>query len=194
MSNEKSIRAFLAVEPPAEIRKEIGNIQNNLKRLCPFDICWVKPDGIHLTLKFFGNVSEADIVAISGVAERNTQTVAPLHFEVKKLGLFPSQKRPRVLWIGLGGDTSSLFALQGRMERGLEECGFPKEDRPFRAHLTLGRIKAPGETGALAKIMEDSGDCTAGSFIADGLGIFKSDLMPRGAVYTKLAWFPFKMG
>lgn len=191
MSSEKSIRAFLAIEPPAEIRKEIGNIQNSLKRLCPFDVRWVKPDGIHLTLKFFGNVSEEDIMAISRVVEENTAVAPPLHLKVNKLGLFPLRKRPRVLWIGLEGDTASLFAIQDRMERGFEECGFPKEDRPFRAHLTLGRIKAPDETGVLAKIMEDSGDCAAGSFSASGLVFFKSDLTPQGAVYTKLAWFPF---
>lgn len=192
MNNEKSIRAFLAIEPPAEIRKEIGNIQNNLKRLSPVNIRWVNPGGIHLTLKFFGNISETDIIAISGVTERNTQTLAPLHFEVKKLGLFPSQKSPRVLWIGLGGDTASLLTLQKNLEQGFEECGFTKEERPFRAHLTLGRIKVPDKTGAIAKIVGDGGDCTAGSFSASGLILFKSDLTPQGAIYTKLARFPFE--
>jgi 2'-5' RNA ligase len=191
MSNNKLTRAFLAIEPPTEIRKEIGNIQNNLKKLCPFDVRWVKPEGIHLTLKFFGDVSEEAITAISWVVEENTAITSPLHLKVNKLGLFPSQRRPRVIWIGLEGETASLFSLQDRMERGLETVGYAKEDRPFRAHLTLGRIKAPNEAGALAKIIEDGGDRAAGNFLASGLVLFKSDLTPRGAIYTKLAWFPF---
>ncbi len=189
MSSDKKTRAFLAIEPPSEIRKEIANIQNRLKRSCPFDVRWVKPEGIHLTLKFFGDISEADIAAISGVAERNARTAAPLHFEVKNLGVFPSVKRPRVVWIGLAGDTSSLLDLQNKLEQGFYGCGFPKEERPFRPHLTMGRIKTPKASGDPEKFIQRD-DCDAGNFTAFGLSLIKSDLTPQGAVYTKLAWFP----
>lgn len=191
MSSEKPIRAFLAIEPPAEIRKEIGNIQNSLKRLCPFDVRWVKPDGIHLTLKFFGNVSEEDIMAISRVVEENTAATSPLHLKVNKLGLFPSRKRPRVLWIGLGGDTPPLLIMQENLEQGFAGCGFTREERPFRLHLTIGRVKTPHISGDPEQFMAKADDWAAGSFIACGLGLFKSDLTPQGAVYTRLAWFPF---
>jgi RNA 2',3'-cyclic 3'-phosphodiesterase len=189
MKSEKNIRAFLAIEPPSEIRQQIANIQTRLKGSCPFDVRWVKPDGIHLTLKFFGDISEADIAAISEVAERNVRTAAPLHFEVKKLGVFPSLTRPRVVWIGLTGDTSFLLDLQKKLDQGFFDCGFQKEERPFRPHLTLGRIKTSKVPGDSEKFIQRD-DCDAGNFTASGLHLIKSDLTPQGAVYTKLAWFP----
>jgi RNA 2',3'-cyclic 3'-phosphodiesterase len=194
VSNEKSLRAFLAIEPPANILREIGNIQNRLKGACPFDVRWVKPEGIHVTLKFFGNVSGEDIRVISGVVEKNTNAMAPLNLNVKRTGLFPSLKRPRVIWIGIEGDIPSLLLLQNSLEEGFTGCGFPKEERPFRPHLTIGRIKTTKYSGDTEKFWQRVDDCEAGSFRASGLVLFKSDLTPQGALYTKLAWFPFLKG
>ncbi|MDO8724091.1 MAG: RNA 2',3'-cyclic phosphodiesterase [Syntrophales bacterium] len=193
MNSEKSVRAFLAIEPPAEILKEIGDIQNRLKKSIAADVRWTRPEGIHLTLKFFGNISESEIAAVSQVVEKHTAAFAPLQLEVRTLGVFPSLKRPRVLWIGLQGDTAPLVSLQKNLERGFEDCGFAREERPLRPHLTLGRIKAVKETAGLEKTIESGRDFATGSFCAAGLALFKSDLTPQGAVYTKLAWFPFDL-
>jgi len=119
MSHDETVRAFLAIAPPAEISQEIGKIQDRLKRSCPFDIRWLKPDSIHLTLKFFGNVSREDIIALTRVVEIHSSALTPLQLSVKKLGVFPSLQRPRVLWIGLEGDTAPLSTLQ----RNLEQAG-----------------------------------------------------------------------
>lgn len=191
MSNDQAVRAFLAIAPPAEIWREIGNIQDRLRRSCPFDIRWLKPESIHLTLKFFGNVSGEDVIALSRVVEKHSPILTPLQLAVKKLGVFPSLQRPRVLWIGLEGETAPLSTLQQNLEQGWADCGFAKEDRPFRPHLTIGRIKSSRLAGDPVKFMAQAGDWSAGSFRADGLALFKSDLTPQGAVYTQLAWFPF---
>lgn len=191
VNGEKSVRAFLAIEPPAEILKEIGKIQSSLKMACPFDVRWVKPEAMHLTLKFFGNVSEEAIIVISRIVEEHTAVFAPLQLEIKKLGLFPSLRRPKVLWLGLKGDITSLLVLHNKLEQGFEECGFAREGRSFQPHLTLGRIKIPKCSGNPEQFLRDGGGCEAGSFLAGGLGLIKSDLTPRGAVYTRLAWFPF---
>lgn len=191
MSNDEQIRAFLAIEPPTAIRQEIGLIQARLKQSCPFDVRWVKPQGIHLTLKFLGDISPADVLTISRVAEKYTGTVPSLHFDICDLGVFPSGKHPRVLWIGLEGDILPLLTLQKNLETGLEECGFPRETRPFRPHLTLGRIKSARISGDAEPFMTRTGNWSAGSFDAAGLGVFQSDLTPQGAVYTRIAWFPF---
>lgn len=194
MSNDKTIRAFLAIAPPAEIWQEIGKIQNRLKRSCPFDIRWLKPESIHLTLKFFGGASRDDIVALSRVVEQHSSVFAPVQLTVAKLGVFPSLQRPRVLWIGLSGETTPLSTLQQNLEQGWADCGFAKEDRPFRPHLTIGRIKSSRLVGDPVKFLAQAGDWSAGSFRADGLTLFQSELTPQGAVYTQLARFPFGGG
>ncbi len=191
MNNSKAIRAFLAIEPSPEVCKEMGNIQNSLKRSLPFEVRWVRPEVIHLTLKFFGDISATDVLTLSPVVERYTAPSLPLHLTVHKLGFFPSGKHPRVLWIGLEGDVGPLLVLQKNLEQGLDHCGFAGETRPFRPHLTMGRVKSARPTGDMEKFMAAAGDWSAGSFAADGLGLFQSDLTPQGAVHTRLAWFPF---
>jgi len=191
MSEEKSIRSFLAVDPPREIIDAIGMIQDRLRKNIQGDIRWVRPQGIHLTLKFFGAISESDVANISLVVENTTSNIAPFTLGIKRVGAFPDVKRPRVLWLGMDGDVDTLTRLQKEVDAELQKYGFEKEDRTFRPHLTLARIKDPRGLIGLAKIMEKRENYEAGSFSAAGLNLFKSDLTPKGAVYTKLAYFPF---
>jgi 2'-5' RNA ligase len=191
MSEEKSMRSFLAVDPPREIIDAIVTIQDRLRKAIQGDIRWVRPQGIHLTLKFFGTISESDVANISRVVNKTTSTIAPFTLCIKRVGAFPDVKRPRVLWLGMGGDVDTLIRLQKEVDADLQKCGFEKEDRPFRPHLTLARIKEPRGLIGLAKIMDKGEDYEVGSFSTAGLNLFKSDLTPKGAVYTKLAYFPF---
>ena len=110
---------------------------------------------------------------------------------VRNLGAFPSVNRPRVLWLGLDGDTDALISLQAQIDTGFQDYGFKKEERPFRPHLTLARIKEPKGLDGLAEAVKKNEDYNAGSFTISGLTLFKSDLKPTGAIYTKLAYFPF---
>jgi len=191
MSEEKSIRAFLAVDPPREVLDEIGRIQDRLRNIIQGDIRWVRPEGIHLTLKFFGSISESDVANISQAVKNNTSNVKPFTLGIRRVGAFPDVKRPRVLWLGMDGDVEILIRLQKKVDAELQNYGFGKEERSFKPHLTLARIKDPRGLIGLVKIMEKSEDYAAGSFSAGGLNLFKSDLTPKGAVYTKLAYFPF---
>jgi 2'-5' RNA ligase len=191
MQTDATIRAFLAIEPPEEILREIAVIQNRLRKLLPMDIRWVKPDGMHLTLKFLGDVPEKDVLNISSAAGEAASSIGPLGFSVSGLGVFPDNKRPRVVYLELKGDTDKLTSFQKRLESVLAGIGFPEEKRPFRAHLTLGRVKSARGTAELAKELEKSDTYTAGQFVATELCLFKSDLTPKGAIYTKLAVCPF---
>ena len=190
MTDEKLIRTFLAIELPEEIKVQIGNIQNRLKATVK-GVRWTRPEGIHLTLKFFGNISENDIANISRIVERNTVDVRPLTLNVSTVGTFPNFKRPRVLWLGINGSVERLSDLQKEVEKDLEAIGFQRENRAFRAHLTLGRVKSPKDVKGLSEIIKSEESYDAGSFYAGGLTLFKSDLTPKGAIYTKLAYFPF---
>ena len=143
MTEEKTIRAFLAVELPGEILNRITDIQKLLKKTIHGVIRWVRPEGMHLTLKFFGNISGDDVVNISRVVERSVADVKPLSLSVKTVGVFPDIMRPRVIWLGINGDVGPLLMLQKVMDQGFQDLGFKEEGRPFRPHLTLGRIKSP---------------------------------------------------
>jgi len=191
MDDKGSIRTFLAIEIPSHILNEIGSLQSRLKRRLQGMVRWVRPEAIHLTLKFFGNVSEKDIAEISRIMEEQVNGIRPFAFHVKKLGVFPNMNRPRILWLGISGDVDALIVFQNSMEQKLQGGGFHKEARPFSPHLTLARIKEPKGLIGLAKIIEKSDNYTAGHFDAEGLHLFRSQLTPQGAVYTKLAYFPF---
>jgi len=190
MTDKKLIRTFLAIDLPEEIKVQIENVQTRLKATVK-GIKWTRPEGIHLTLKFFGNISENQIADISRVVEKNTVDIRPLSLEVTTLGTFPNLKRPRVLWLGIGGSVERLLDLQKEIARDLESIGFQREDRAFRAHLTLGRVKSPKNVSGLSEIMTNEKNYDAGNFCAGGLTLLKSDLTPKGALYTKLAYFPF---
>jgi RNA 2',3'-cyclic 3'-phosphodiesterase len=191
MSDEKAMRAFLAVDPPEAIFNEIIKIQERLKKTIGGDIRWVRPEGIHLTLKFFGYVYQSDVANISLVVKNNVANMKALMLNVRNLGAFPSVNRPRVLWLGLDGDTDALISLQVEIDTGFQDYGFKKEERPFRPHLTLARIKEPKGLDGLAEAVKKNEDYNAGSFTISGLTLFKSELRPTGAIYTKLSHFPF---
>ena len=191
MTAERTIRAFLALDPPEEILREIGRIQDRLRKLIHGDLRWVRPEGIHLTLKFFGDISENAVVNISAVAGQAAAAVGPFELAIGGTGVFPDPSRPRVVWLGMNGEVARLVTFQQGLERALWEIGFPPEERPFRPHLTLGRIKSPKGLTGLAEALEKEKTVTAGMFTASGLSLFQSDLTPRGAVYTRLAGYPF---
>lgn len=193
VSDEKSIRAFLAIDPSQEVLDEVGRIQERFKKTIQGDIRWVRPEGIHLTLKFFGYVSEADIANISQVVKNNIINIKPFTLNIRRAGVFPSINRARVLWLGMDGDIDVLIRLQKEIDTELQKYGFEVENRPFSPHLTLARIKEPKGLIGLAKIMEKSEEYTAGSFSIGGLNLFKSTLTPKGAIYTKLEYFPFSV-
>lgn len=191
MTDEQTIRSFLALDPPEEILREIGQVQNRLQKLIHGDLRWVRPESIHLTLKFFGDISGNAVANISAVAEKAAAAAGPFELAIGGAGVFPDMNRPRIIWLGMNGDVARLVTFQKELERALQEIGFPREERPFRPHLTLGRIKSPKGLIGLAEALEKRETYTAGRFTASGLGLFKSDLTPRGAIYTRLAGYPF---
>jgi 2'-5' RNA ligase len=191
MTAERTIRAFLALDPPEEILREVGRIQDRLRKLVHGDLRWVRPEGIHLTLKFFGDISENAVESISAVAGQAAAEAGPFELAIGGMGVFPDPSRPRVVWLGMNGEVARLVTFQQGLERVLGGIGFPPEERPFRPHLTLGRIKSPKGLTGLAEVLEKEKTVTAGSFTASALSLFQSDLKPRGAVYMRLATYPF---
>lgn len=191
MTEEKPQRVFLAIDLPEDIKNRLIDIQDRLNFLLK-GVRWVRPEGIHLTLKFFGDVFEDDITRISHIVAGNTNTVPPVSLAGERIGAFPRIEKPRVLWLGINGDVDKLSRLHGAIETELAKHGYRKEKRRFSPHLTLGRATSfRGVIIGLADVLKREEQYTVGGFESRGLTLFQSELRPEGAVYTKLAYFPF---
>ena len=179
------IRSFLAIELPATIQRKIGEIEGDLKATSG-DVRWVNPQKIHLTLKFFGNIEESKIDSIVEAIEGPLRRTEPFPLTVRGTGAFPNLKNPRVIWMGLIDGKAILVPLQREIDASLEKVGFQPEDRPFRPHLTLGRVKSNRGKHDLIRGVEKYREEEIGEFQADKVILFKSDLTPSGSMYTRL--------
>jgi len=190
MEVERPLRVFLAIELPGEILHQLAGVQKRLRELLRGDIGWVRPEGIHLTLKFFGDILPGDVGKIAAAVGEVAARQRPLRFSLGGVGVFPDPRRPRVLWLGIDGDVTLLLRFQQAVEMALEGIGFLPEARPFRPHLTLARFRAPRALTGLARALEMGGDGEVRWFVAAGIGLIRSELTPRGAIYTRLHDFP----
>jgi len=182
---KNTIRTFVAIPLPESIITFIRKLQDGIRDY-GFKARWVRPENIHLTLKFLGDIDKSDTEKIGDAMSDTVKVHPPLSLAAKGIGVFPGIKRPRVIWMGLKGDTFPLIELQKTLDRNLHEVGFPKESRPFKGHLTLTRIKGHIDSRKLLDAMESFGNLESETFAADQIVLFKSDLKPTGAVYTRL--------
>lgn len=183
------IRTFIAAEMPKNIISGVGELQQGLKDY-GIDIRWIRPENIHLTLKFLGDVQAADIGNIFGAISRTVDGIASISLNAKGIGVFPGLSRPRVLWVGLAGQLEVLLQLQKTLDSNLKAIGFPQEKRPFKGHLTIGRIKTKINAKKFGDALMAFRHFETETFIADKIILFKSELKPQGAVYTRLASAP----
>lgn len=182
------IRSFLAIELPKEIIGKLSEIQDNLKPSVS-QVKWVRPESVHLTLKFFGNIEEKTVDEISQVLKKVAAKISAFVIDVKDIGVFPNILRPRVIWVGVESSGRTLDILYKETEVSLKKIGFEPEQREFRAHLTLGRVKSLKDKRQLTEQIENLKGYEVGSFRVENLFLFKSDLRPTGAIYTKLETF-----
>jgi 2'-5' RNA ligase len=183
-------RTFIAVELDDELRDNLGRLQDRLRgQLAPRSVRWVRPGGIHLTLKFLGDTPIAKLDAIQAAVARAAATVGPFSFTVGGLGCFPNTRRPRVVWVGLQEPSGTLARLWDAVEAHVAPLGFPTEKRPFRPHLTLGRVQrraSKSEVREIGQVVAASDIGTIDQMAVEVLSFIKSDLRPSGAVYTTL--------
>ena len=187
----KTIRTFIAIEIPGNIVSKIRELQEGVK-VYGLKIRWVRPENIHLTLKFLGDVEAIKISEIAGVISKSVKGHTPISLKAKGIGVFPSIKRPRVLWVGLTGQLESLVQLQKTLDENLEVFGFVREKRPFKGHLTMGRIKDKIDVKKFGDALMAFRSFESEIFNADHIVLYKSELKPSGAVYTELASAKFR--
>ncbi len=191
----ESIRCFIAIELPAELKAELTRLQNKLRSATGKCARWVEPSGIHLTLKFLGNIEKSKVNGISRAMEEAADETPELTFEVTECGCFPNAHRPQVVWVGLTGDTKTLGELVKRLEDALTKLGFKPEGRPFTPHLTLARVRdtaTPAERQALGEAISRAELGIISGINATGICLTQSELTPKGAIYTRLAEIKLK--
>lgn len=182
------MRLFAAIPVEGEGRTELESVLAALGST-GWPVRWVLPTQLHLTVKFLGEVGAERVPAVGDALGRATGGMAPLHFGLAELGAFPSLPRARVLWAGLHAE-GSLELMVDRVERGCHALGFSIEGKPFRPHVTLGRVRdegrLPREAAAHLTALTPSGN-----FLANRLVLYHSHLGPGGPRYEALATFTF---
>lgn len=183
------IRAFIAIALSSEIQAELSQISNELQsRLKGVPIRWVPVENIHLTLKFLGDVSNANLEILKSVLNKEASGHNPFEISVGELGAFPNLRRPRVIWVNIQAP-GELAAIQYGIEAQMTRLGYPPEERPFHPHLTLGRVTRSASAQDLQKIFDVLSKYKVGFLGATRvltLDLYKSDLQPGGAKYTCL--------
>jgi 2'-5' RNA ligase len=183
------MRTFIAIEVPEDIKSELNQLIDKLKS-SRADVKWVKAQGIHLTLKFLGNVEESKLEEIKQTLNKLTETENPFEISLEGLGAFPKPAFARVIWVGIKQGNESTINLAKKLEDELEKIGFKKEKRPFSPHLTLGRLRSPKNRDKLASLLNSINFQSQSSIKVIGISLIQSTLTPTGAIYNLLYQAP----
>ena len=189
-----AIRAFIAIDLHSDVQQKLGDVIRRLKPLTGDIVRWVPEHNIHVTLKFLGDTSPANLEILKKIITSEAARYAPMELTLTALGAFPNLRRPRVIWVGVEAP-AALYSLQRSIDTETQRLGYAAEERPFSPHLTLGRVTH----NALPDEIRTIGDMLAASKVTMNALVqvktavlFRSDLQPGGAVYTPIHIAPFK--
>ena len=187
------VRAFIAVDISQEARAALADVINGLQQQGVSGVRWVRPEGIHLTLKFLGEIDPGLVDGIMNALGRAAQGTGAFRLALSDIGAFPSANNPRVIWAGLEGELDTLKDIQEKIDREVHSTtGLPMETRPFTPHLTLGRMgnrASSDERRRAGKAMAEAGPSLPSlnvSWRVEGVSLIRSTLTPQGAVYDLL--------
>jgi len=192
-----SLRAFIAVDMSDEARGRLVQAIDSLSSLGLSGVRWVKPEGMHLTLKFLGDIDPSLVEKVTEAIELAARDTKPFMLSLSQPGGFPTLGDPRVLWVGLVGDLERLYSLQRAVESQMQRLGFPPEKRRFSPHVTLGRVREGTRVGerhrignAFSRIAVDD----VSAWRVGAVHLMRSTLTPTGAIYSQLARIAFVEG
>ena len=191
----ESIRVFIALQLPPQAKEALTRTICALRQEISTGVRWVDSSGIHLTLKFLGNIqptfTERVFEAMTQAAQIEHSSTFQL--SLSQLGVFPNTRRPRVLWAGIQGDLSVLARLQIRVEEACCQIGFAPEQRPYRPHLTLGRVREgvpPPARLHIGQAVSEAELEPSPPWLVHSLHLIRSDRRPEGATYNSLGSVP----
>lgn len=195
IDTNKSIRAFIAIETPEKLKKKLQHLQEEMKQANPAGIKWVEAHNVHLTLKFLSTISETTMNKVIDVLEVVCSSFPPFPLGASTLGAFPNIRQPRVFWLGLNSNLTSLTTLQKAIDNQLVPLGFIPEARPFAPHLTLARLRDDvslsfqrsfGDLIMKTRWQEEE------TWTVKKVTLMKSQLLPAGPIYSRLAEIELK--
>jgi 2'-5' RNA ligase len=188
----EKIRAFLALELPAPIQRNLRLLQDEFSFL-DREIKWVKEANLHITLHFFGSLSEREVGQACSCAGAVARDMEPFPVEIKGLGVFPPRGKTRVFWAGIGRGREELQELHTRLGKELQRAGFALERRAYTPHVTLGRFRKPPTAAVpLQSEIRQRGEVSYGNFTAGDIALIQSILTPQGPIYKVIQ--PFDLG
>jgi len=194
----ETIRAFIAVPLPGALLEQLADLQSRLeRRIPPRSVRWVRPESIHLTLKFLGDTPTERLPGIKQALAVVARSAPVCTFTVGEVGCFPNTRRPRVVWVGVQEPTGRLAVLQDAIEEVMAPFGYEPEGRGFTPHLTLGRMGRKTSRGDAARVGEIVAATEVGQLaevVADRFELIRSVLKPTGAEYTTLKVFVLEEG
>lgn len=183
-----SMRTFLAVPCADAVAPRVCQLMEALGQFSS-QVKWVEPENLHLTLKFFGNIDDQDLVQIIRAVQPIIESTAPMFVQFAGAGAFPSVDRPRTLWVGLTAGGEQLSAFQSELDKALARRGYPAERRKFHPHLTVGRVRDGHDQADMGRALRSLSDFEVGESTLDEVELIASQLQYAGPVYTTLARF-----
>jgi len=188
-SEHERIRSFIAIELPGEIKSDLAQLGDRLMDARHPFVKWVDFENIHLTLKFLGNVAVNQITEITEAMREAIRGVSPFRLEISGLGAFPRMEQPRVIWVGISGETDKLSELQRRVDSKLVRLGFAGENQSFVPHLTLARVRdgaSSSDRKDLGRLLTSTKFESKGHITVNSINLMKSQLTPDGPIYSRL--------
>ena len=183
------MRAFIAVSLPDHVRESLGRLQQQLAR-SGADVAWVAPDRLHLTLKFLGEISDAQRPQIEAVAALIAHRQPQFQANLSGVGAFPSLTAPRVVWVGIEEGKDQFIRMAAGIEEEGQALGLRREEHPFSAHLTLGRVRSPNGRPALVNALQNASWQPPAGWTVSTVTVYQSVLSSNGPTYSILAELP----
>lgn len=195
MTETEHVRLFVACEVPDDVKNTIGEVIERLRSKSGADVRWIRPEGVHVTLKFLGEVPTKKLPAVKLAIQEAVVGHSPFELEFSTIGTFGGREGLRIMWVGIAGDVLRLEALVRAVNAALAVVGFEPERRPFRPHLTLGRVRDEVPTRRRAEIEVAVGkqDVPQVSWRTAQVSLMRSRLTKSGASYEVLATFPLRV-
>ena len=186
-SNNETWRVFCAIELPSLVLEKISEHITRLRAAAPDSpASWSRPENVHLTLKFIGEIAQTRIVDLSQAAANAVAGFSPFEIVIKETGSFPKRGTPRVFWIGIEDHSGQLAQLQAKLEEECLRLGFEKEVRAFNPHLTIARGRKPQGARALATAHKEMGFPST-EVCVNQLSVIRSELSSKGSNYTTIS-------